>query len=73
MNEFTNMYSYLKVISETTTDQAASECPFSAKRFILYIYIYILMKIGKSEKRMNLILLISIAVQLLDDKTGNIF
>lgn len=40
MNEFTNMYSYLKVISETTTDQAASECPFSAKRFILYIYIY---------------------------------
>nr|XP_031841566.1 phosphoinositide 3-kinase adapter protein 1 isoform X2 [Nomia melanderi] len=24
MNEFTNMYSYLKVISETTTDQAAS-------------------------------------------------
>lgn len=31
------------------------------------------MKIGKSEKRMNLILLISIAVQLLDDKTGNIF
>lgn len=64
------MYSYLKVISETTTDQAASECPFFAF-FILYIYI--LMKIGKSEKRMNLILLISIAVQLLDDKTGNIF
>ncbi|XP_048267052.1 phosphoinositide 3-kinase adapter protein 1 isoform X2 [Bombus terrestris] len=27
MNEFTNMYSYLKVISETTTDQAASADP----------------------------------------------
>ncbi|KAG9433537.1 phosphoinositide 3-kinase adapter protein 1 isoform X1 [Apis mellifera carnica] len=27
MNEFTNMYSYLKVISETTTDQAASTEP----------------------------------------------
>ncbi|XP_076662870.1 DBB domain-containing protein stumps isoform X3 [Andrena cerasifolii] len=29
MNEFTNMYSYLKVISETTTDQAASADPSS--------------------------------------------
>ncbi|XP_026669368.1 phosphoinositide 3-kinase adapter protein 1 isoform X2 [Ceratina calcarata] len=29
MNEFTNMYSYLKVISETTTDQAANADPSS--------------------------------------------
>ena len=43
MNEFTNMYSYLKVISETTTDQAASEYSSPIKGFffrLMFLFRY---------------------------------